>query len=143
MKTRVPEHEYANEVAAAAQWALDNKHRTMNWNWWVFSHRNTDSTGLKFPEVVAFNIINILAAKELITPIEGQPHEYALNLSNLKKWEEITHVPNWFERNVLFPLGWAWRHLWLFIFWILSLVISAGLTHLIKKLIDAGIPTNP
>jgi len=143
MQSRKPSHEYATEVAAAAQWALDRKDVTPNWNWWAFSRQNPSPDTLGYPDILCFHVVNILAAKGLLEPIEGQPNQYSLNLSDLKQWKEITRVSNWFERNVLFPLGWAGRHVWVFIFWTISLVISAALTHLIKKLIDFWIQTSP
>jgi hypothetical protein len=133
-------HEYTTEVATAAKWVLDRKDKTPNWNWWVFSRHNPDTEGLKYPDIICFHIINILAAKGLLDAIDGQPSQYSLNLSDMEKWEDIQHVPDWFERNILFPLDWAWRHFWIFIFWILSLVTSSGLTYLIEKWIDSKYP---
>ncbi len=44
--------------------------------------------------------------------------------------------PTWFEKNILRPLDFAGRHVWVFIFWALTLILSGALTHLAKVLID-------
>lgn len=129
-------HEYPDEVAKSARWIYERKHRSLNWNWWALSVQNPDTEGLKYPEVIAFHIISILASKGLLKPIGDSAVEFALDLSDTDKWEEAMAQPSWFEKKILQPLDFAGRHVWIFILWMITLVLSGALTHLAEVMID-------
>jgi len=128
----------------AAQWIYAHRNASIDWDWPVLTRHNDAGDCLNLPEVIAFQIWTIFAEKRMVLPKEFPCHKvtgkpfwaYELNFSEKEVWTKTRRLPTCFDIWIFFPLQKALHHFPLFVIWIMSLIITSGVTHFIEKWID-------
>jgi hypothetical protein len=128
---------YSKQTAEAARWLFERKHRSADWSYKDLTKENVDTETLGFDRIIAYQIFTILEHEGLIEPFEftdkegKQRIDHRLILKDESKWNAVMYPPRFFGRVIWPPIKFIFSNIISFIFWILSVIITALITKAI------------
>lgn len=130
--------EYNKARTAAARWIYENQNGAQWWTHGVLTRRNNAPNSLNMDEGVAFNIFIDPAQRGLLVPAANGMPGYHLNLGDRAGWDELMDPPGFLETWVYGPFLTMLESMGQFVFWVVSLGISAAVSAWITKAVGGS-----